>query len=96
MLRLSGKQLLHTDLAACNDYDGGEAAAATVRCPTLFIFGAADVMTPPKSAAALAATIPHAQTITLTSGHALMSEQPDAVNDALLSFLTSTVREQRM
>jgi pimeloyl-ACP methyl ester carboxylesterase len=89
MLRLSGKQLLHTDLAACNSYDGGEAAAATVRCPTLFIFGAADIMTPPKSATALTAAIPHAQAITLASGHALMSEQADAVNEALQAFIGS-------
>jgi len=89
MLRLTGKQLLHTDLAACNSYDGGEAAAATVRCPTLFIFGAADVMTPPKSAAALAAAIQQAQTITLASGHALMTEQAEAVNEALQAFIGS-------
>jgi pimeloyl-ACP methyl ester carboxylesterase len=89
MLQLAGKQLLHTDLAACNSYEGGEAAAAAVRCPTLFIFGAADVMTPPKSAAALAAAIPQAQTITLASGHALMTEQADAVNDALQAFIGS-------
>lgn len=89
MLRLAGKQLLYTDLAACNSYDGGEAAAATVRCPTLFIFGANDVMTPPKSAAALTAAIPHAQSLTLASGHALMTEQAEAVNEALLSFFAS-------
>jgi pimeloyl-ACP methyl ester carboxylesterase len=90
MLRLAGKQLLHTDLAACNSYDGGEAAAAAVRCPALFIFGSADVMTPPKSAAALVSAIPHAQSVMLASGHALMTEQADAVNQALLSFWAST------
>ena len=87
MLRLAGKQLLHTDLAACNSYDDGDAAAAAVRCPALFICGAADVMTPPKSAAPLTAAIPHAHTITLESGHALMTEQPDAVNAALQAFI---------
>jgi pimeloyl-ACP methyl ester carboxylesterase len=89
MLRLAGNQLLHTDLTACNSYNGGEAAAALVRCPTLFIFGANDVMTPPKCAAAFTAAIPQAQTITLASGHALMTEQPDAVNEALQAFIGS-------
>lgn len=89
MLRLAGKQLLCTDLTACNSYDGGEAAAAAARCPTLFIFGANDVMTPPKSAAALTAAIPHAQSITLASGHALMTEQAEAVNEALRAFIGS-------
>ncbi|MYM25995.1 alpha/beta fold hydrolase [Duganella sp. FT135W] len=89
MQSLSGAQLLHTDLAACNSYDGGDAAAALVRCPTLFIFGSADVMTPAKSAAALVAAIPQAQTITLASGHALMTEQADAVNEAVLAFIGS-------
>ncbi|WP_343733061.1 alpha/beta hydrolase [Duganella sp.] len=87
MLRLAGAQLLHNDLAACNSYDGGAHAAAAVRCPTLFIFGANDVMTPPKSAARLTSAIPHAQSVTLASGHALMSEQADAVNEALLAFI---------
>ncbi|MTV40870.1 alpha/beta fold hydrolase [Duganella radicis] len=89
MLRLAGKQLLHTDLAACNAYDNGDAAAAAVRCPTLFIFGANDVMTPPKSAARLGGAIAHAQSLTLPAGHALMSEQADAVNHALLDFIGS-------
>lgn len=82
-------QLLHTDLAACNAYDNGEAAARAVRCPTLFVFGAADVMTPPKAARRLAETIAHAQTVTLEAGHAMMAEQPDAVSSALAAFIGS-------
>lgn len=89
MLRLAGRQLLHTDLAACNAYDHGDAAAAAVSCPTLLIFGANDVMTPPKSAAHLSTSIAGAHTITLASGHALMAEQADAVNANLLNFIGS-------
>ena len=87
MLRLAGAQLLHTDLAACNAYDGGDAAAAAMRCPTLFIFGANDVMPPPKSAAPLVSAIAHARSVTLAAGHAMMAEQADAVNAALLDFI---------
>lgn len=94
MLGMAGRQLLHTDLAACNRYDGGDAAAAKVDCPTLFIFGASDVMTPPKTAAHLSASIANAHTITLASGHALMSEQPEAVNANLLNFFDNPIGSQ--
>lgn len=87
MQRMPGR--LHTDLAACNSYANGELAAAAVRCPTLFVFGASDVMTPPKSTRLLAAAIPHVQSVTLDSGHALMSEQPQAVLEALIGFIGS-------
>jgi pimeloyl-ACP methyl ester carboxylesterase len=90
MLRLAAAnpaQLLHTDLAACNAYDNGETAARAVRCPTLFLFGTADVMTPPKAARRLTEAIAHAQTVTLEAGHAMMAEQPDAVSSALAAFI---------
>jgi pimeloyl-ACP methyl ester carboxylesterase len=89
MRRMAGANLLYTDLAACNAYDQGEAAAQTVRCPALFIFGAADVMTPPKAARLLTAAMPQAQTVTLEAGHAMMAEQPDAVSEALAAFIGS-------
>jgi pimeloyl-ACP methyl ester carboxylesterase len=87
MQRMPGR--LHTDLAACNSYSSGELAAASIRCPTLLLLGARDMMTPPKSTGLLAAAIPHAQTLTLDSGHALMSEQPQGVLEALLGFIGS-------
>jgi pimeloyl-ACP methyl ester carboxylesterase len=89
MLRLAGRQLLHTDLAACNAYDHGETAARAVRCPALFLFGANDVMTPPKAARRLTEAMPHAQTVTLEAGHAMMAEQPAAVSGALAAFIGS-------
>jgi pimeloyl-ACP methyl ester carboxylesterase len=52
-----------TDLAACNSYDGGGRRRQQLPCPVHL--RRADVMTPPKSAAALTAAIPHAHTITL-------------------------------
>lgn len=79
---------LGIDLAACNAYQGAAEAAARVRCPTLFLCGAADIMTPPKAAATLAAHIPGAETITLPdAGHMMMIEQPDATLAALKRFL---------
>jgi pimeloyl-ACP methyl ester carboxylesterase len=85
--RINPEQVFHTDFAACNAYTNGETAAQAVRCPTLFLFGARDMMTPPKSTRLLTSTIAHAKVVTVDSGHSLMSEQPDAVLDALLSFV---------
>ena len=80
--------VLHNDLKACNDYTGGMDAAAKVSCPALFILGRRDVMTPPRSAAALAKAVAGARTVTIApSGHSLMAESPDAVLDALIEFL---------
>ena len=87
MSQLNPAQLFHTDFYACNAYANGEAAAKSVNCPALFVFGAKDVMTSPKSAKGLLAAIPQARSVTVDAGHAMMQEQPDAVLDALIAFL---------
>lgn len=79
-------QLLLTDFAACNAYANGEAAAASVACPTLFVQGKKDMMTPPRSAQLLTGGIEHARIIGVDAGHAMMSEASEAVLDALLRF----------
>lgn len=92
-LRLMERQVpgvLRTDFAACNAYIGGEAAAALVRCPTVAILGGADVMTPAKSGRALAARIAGSTVVDVPkAGHALMSEAPDAVREALANFASA-------
>jgi pimeloyl-ACP methyl ester carboxylesterase len=79
-------QLFHTDFSACNAYAHGGEAAAAVTCPTLFVLGMRDVMTPPRSAQALTAAIKHGRIVTVDAGHAMMAEQADAVLDALAAF----------
>jgi pimeloyl-ACP methyl ester carboxylesterase len=80
--------VLHNDLRACNEYAGGEAAAAKIKCPALFVLGRRDQMTAPKSGLAFANSIPGAQVVQIApSGHSLMAESPDAVLDALAAFL---------
>jgi pimeloyl-ACP methyl ester carboxylesterase len=80
--------VLHTDLSACNAYVSGMEAAAKVKCPALFVVGARDVMTPPRTAQALAGAIAGSKTVTIApSGHSLMAEAPDATLDALIAFL---------
>ena len=79
-------QLFHIDFSACNAYANGGTAAAGVACPVLFILGARDLMTPPRSAQALTSAIKHGKIVTVDAGHAMMAEQPDAVLDALAAF----------
>jgi pimeloyl-ACP methyl ester carboxylesterase len=81
-------QVLYVDLKACADYDGGIAAAAKVKCPTLLVLGSRDMMTPPRNAKSVAAAIAGSRTVVLEgAGHALMAERPDAVLDALIGFV---------
>jgi pimeloyl-ACP methyl ester carboxylesterase len=80
--------VLYLDLMACNAYPRGLDAAAAVRCPVLLILGGRDQMAPARNAAALAQGLYDVRTVTLpASGHAMMSEEPDAVLDALRGFL---------
>jgi pimeloyl-ACP methyl ester carboxylesterase len=79
--------VLYNDLLACHTYAGGEAAAAKLQCPALFVLGRRDQMTPAKAGAAFARTVPHARLVQLEgSGHSLMTEAPDATLDALIDF----------
>ena len=89
-MRLMERQapdVLYTDFKACNDYTRGVDAATQIKCPVLIIAGNRDQMTPPRATQELMQCMPHAQTVVLDgAGHALMSEQPDAVLDALIHF----------
>jgi pimeloyl-ACP methyl ester carboxylesterase len=80
--------VLYKDLKACHEYAGGEAAAAKVKCPVLFVLGRRDQMTPAKPGLAFAKTVPGAQVVQIApSGHSLMAESPDATLDALIGLL---------
>ena len=79
---------LAVDLAACDAWKSGPEAAAKVQCPTLFLSGESDVMTPARKAAELAKLVTGAKITALPrSGHMMMSEQPDATLDALIAHL---------
>ncbi len=88
LLGQSAGPRLHTDLAACNAYDG-LAHAAQVACPALVLVGALDRMTPARQGAKLAAAIRGASLASLPRcGHMMLVEQPDATRDALDGFLS--------
>jgi len=77
--------VLFTDLNACNEWQGGLAAAAAVKCPALILSGDKDQMTPPKRAKFLADTIAQSRQVMLTDcGHMMMAEQPNQTLDALI------------
>jgi pimeloyl-ACP methyl ester carboxylesterase len=62
---------------------------ADIRCPTLVLVGEGDEMTPPQLAAEIAAGIRGARLTTVPgSGHLSPLEQPQAVTEALIGWLT--------
>jgi pimeloyl-ACP methyl ester carboxylesterase len=81
--------LFHTGFLACDRYDHGEQAMAAVACPTLFLLGESDQMTPPKSAGSLVALAKHARTVMLPVGHHQMNEAPEQMLNALTDFLSA-------
>ena len=75
--------VFHADLAACNGY---QPDAGGVDCPVLVVIGDADQMTPAKAGLAVAAGLPNAQVVRLPGcGHAMLSERPNEVLDALVT-----------
>jgi pimeloyl-ACP methyl ester carboxylesterase len=90
-LRLMQRQkpgVMHADFVACNAYANGAAAAAGVKCPALLVLGKRDIMTPPRATKDLMNALADARKVEIAgSGHALMSEKPDEVLDALVAFL---------
>lgn len=81
--------VFYTGFKACDSYAGGEQAMPAVHCPTLFLIGKHDQMTPPKSAKALAQHARLAKIVEVNAGHALMTEAPDEVLFALRDFLSA-------
>lgn len=80
--------VLAVDLDACNRYANGLAAAQAVRCPTLAILAARDIMAPVRNAQALVAALSDVKQVTLAeTGHSMMAERPGDVLDALRPFL---------
>ena len=87
LLERAAPGVLANDLTACNAYDTAP-TAKRIACPTLFLLGVEDRMTPPVKAGPLAKAIAgSAITLLPGVGHMMMSEAPDAVIDALLGFL---------
>ncbi len=90
LMERAAPEVLFNDLNACNAYQRGMEAAAQAQCPALLVVGSRDMMTSPRGAPKLAAALQDARIASIEgSGHALMAEYPDAVLDALRSFIAS-------
>jgi pimeloyl-ACP methyl ester carboxylesterase len=88
LLEKSDDGVVHMDLKACNDYSAGIEHAAQINCPALLILGERDMMTPVRATRALVEAIPNVETLVFPgAGHALLSERPDPVLDALISII---------
>jgi len=86
-------KVFYTDFSACNAYEGGEAAAAALQCPAIFVLGKKDMMTPMKAAGSLISKLPAAEVVQIDAcGHALMAEQPDQVLDTLFRFTCASAK----
>ncbi|HEX5362640.1 MAG TPA: alpha/beta hydrolase, partial [Gallionella sp.] len=83
--------VFHRGFKACDSYANGETAIQQITCPVLFVLGAQDQMTPPKSAQGLITTARNAgkavQVASLAVGHHQMNEAPDATLFAIRDFL---------
>jgi len=74
--------LFLTDFQACNAYRGGLEAAARVACPSTLVLGQRDQMAVAKDAKALTDAL-GVTPVAVVAGHALMTEAPQAVLEAL-------------
>ena len=77
--------VFHADLAACNEF---ELEIKNCAIPTLILVGEADKMTPAKAGQSVATQLSNARVQTLKAcGHAMLTEQPNAVLDAVSNFV---------
>lgn len=86
--KINPAKVFYTDFTACNSYANGELAASKVACPTLFLLAKNDMMTPARASAGLIQAIAKNKVTSIANcGHSMMSEQPEAVLDALYAFM---------
>ena len=78
----------YADLNACNEYT---MEAARIEHQTLVVIGTDDKMTNQRAGLKLALEMPNTQSVVLPGcGHAMMSERPNEVLDALAAFTQSS------
>ena len=80
--------VLHRDLAACNAYTTGLDRASEVSAQTTLIVGTEDRMTPAKAANEIMSKMGDCRVESITgSGHMMMSEQPEATHQCLVTAI---------
>ena len=88
-LEAANPGLLAHELALCDNYAGGLAAAERVRCPVWAVVGELDKMTPPKRSRELLEKL-GAHVATGTAGHTLMAEARELVFNTLNQAIQET------
>ena len=87
LMNRSDDDVFYADLVACND---ASLDPAQIQCPTLFILGESDQMTPYRTGKMIADNLTNASVVTLPgSGHSMLSEYPNEVLDALIEFVSA-------
>ncbi len=83
--------IFHRGFVACDSYENGLEAMASVTCPVLFVLGESDQMTPPRAAKSLVdqaqASGKEFTVAKIPMGHHQMSEAPEETLSALKPFL---------
>ncbi|MDC0126559.1 alpha/beta hydrolase [Candidatus Pelagibacter sp.] len=82
------REVLATDLVACNNYKNGSEALKSINCPTLFIFGELDKMVSLEKGKKFAELIPNSKThIIKDCGHMIMFEKAFEMREKISEFL---------
>ena len=88
LLERSKENVIFTDLKACDQYTLGNLHTEKVKCPTLFILGKKDIMTPSLIGQQMSNIIVNSNVKLLEgAGHSLMIERPNDVLDALITIV---------
>ncbi|MDC1138358.1 alpha/beta hydrolase [Candidatus Pelagibacter sp.] len=82
------REVLATDLIACNNYKNGSEALKSINCPTLFIFGELDKMVNLEKGKRFAELIPNSKTYIIKDcGHMIMFEKAFEMREKISEFL---------
>lgn len=93
MARAGGAQLAQQNRAIMARVDS-RPLLPSIRCPVLVVCGDSDLLTPPECSREIAEAVPHAQLEILPEcGHLLTWEQPQRINQLLISWLDSLDRQ---
>lgn len=85
LIERSAPGVYHAGFVACNSFRPD--ANHSIVAETLVMVGEEDQMTPASRGLEVAEHLPNAKVVRLASGHSMLSEQPNQVLDALVSFI---------
>tara|TARA_B100000963_G_scaffold351198_1_gene362452 strand:+ start:6939 stop:7715 length:777 start_codon:yes stop_codon:yes gene_type:complete len=82
------REVLATDLIACNNYKNGINAVKEIKCPTLFIFGELDKMIKLENGEKFAKLIPNSKKHVIKNcGHMIILEKAFEMREKMVEFI---------